>query len=208
MVGTNKPARRQQQHEPQRSTAQPAAVDEAPPPADVRIRPSEEADAPHTQPTATQVSDRLAAAQMLALRSTHADLGNTEGHVGRLASLLREARSALSILSPSGNSSVAGAASGQAVVESGAGNSTSAQQQAAGRLSTLDLERQLVVTITEVLFDVEGELRSVAGRLRTAQDDLSTVLAAASVGDDSSTPHGAQTDRDLAAAHAGLPKMS
>lgn len=97
-----------------------------------------------------------AAAAMAALpplREALDDLGSVGAHVDRLAALLQEAHATLGVLR-------GGDAGGPA-------------SDASGRL-----ERELVAVMTEVLGDVEGELRGVGARLRDTAGGLGAALDA------------------------------
>jgi hypothetical protein len=97
------------------------------------------------------------------LRAAAHRVGTVEGHVTRLAGLLQEAHAALGLLMPAG---ARGTGSG-----SGGGVPSGAQAPLVS-----DLERQLVATMSEVLVDVEGELRAAGAALRAARGEMGAAL--------------------------------
>jgi hypothetical protein len=100
------------------------------------------------------------AASLQQLRSAAADLGDARHHVDRLAGLLHEAHATLGVLR--GGDGTSGGV-GVATAETGA-------------TAWGTLERQLVDVLSEVLRDVEGELRGVGSRLHATHNDVNEAL--------------------------------
>jgi hypothetical protein len=136
------------------------------------------------------------------LRSAQLELGRAGDHVERLAALLSEARQALVVLHPSsagGSWSGDGAAPAAAQQDSDGANGTGGAGGPA--LRALALERQLFVTMGEVLSDVEGELRGVGGRVRGALAEI----AMATGDDEAALPAEGADGQDSGVDEAPLP---
>jgi hypothetical protein len=119
-------------------------------------------------------SESLLPGSLQRLRAAHHSVAAAEGHISRLASLLREAHAALGLLLPPARQQGDGGHEllrGDSATSVGVGSG-----EQAPRVS--DLERQLVVTMSEVLADVEGELRTVSGRLQAAHGEMADALGA------------------------------